>query len=153
MPHFTVTRRVNFAPEQIFAVIADVGSYREFVPLVERSTVRARKTQPDAPEQRFSADLVVAYHPLRIEEHFVSDVETSMQKFSVRTRSRGAALKSLESTWTVTAAGEKQSDVTFEVDYELKGFFLQKIFSGMFDYAVRKIMNAFEDRARALYST
>jgi coenzyme Q-binding protein COQ10 len=151
MPHFKVTRRVNFKPEQIFAVIADVGSYREFVPLVERSTIRARKTAADAPEQKFSADLVVAYHPLRIEEHFASDVETSIREFTVRTKSRGPAVKSLDSTWTVTSAGPDQSDVTFEVEYELKGFFLQKLFSSMFDYAVRKIMTAFEDRAKALY--
>jgi coenzyme Q-binding protein COQ10 len=151
MPHFKVTRRVNFKPEQIFAVIADVGSYREFVPLVERSTVRARKTAIGAPEQKFSADLVVAYHPLRIEEHFASDVETSVKDFTVKTRSRGAAVKSLESTWTVAAVDEEQSDVTFEVEYELKGFFLQKIFSGMFDYAVRRIMTAFEIRASVLY--
>ncbi len=151
MHHFKVTRRVNFKPEQIFAVIADVGSYREFVPLVERSTVRARKTAAGAQEQKFSADLVVAYHPLRIEEHFASDVETSGKEFTVITTSRGKALKSLHSTWTVTSVGDDQSDVTFEVDYELKSFFLQKLFSSMFDYAVRKIMTAFEDRARALY--
>jgi coenzyme Q-binding protein COQ10 len=153
MPHFKVTRRVNFKPEQIFAVIADVGSYREFVPLVERSTVRARKTASDASDQKFSADLVIAYHPLRIEEHFASDVETSIEEFTVKTKSRGSALKSLDSTWTVRAAGINQSDVTFEVNYELKGFFLQKLFSGMFDYAVRKIMAAFEERAKKLYAT
>jgi coenzyme Q-binding protein COQ10 len=153
MPQFKVTRRVSLKPEQIFAVIADVGSYREFVPLVERSTVRGREADTDAGEERFKADLVVAYHPLRVEEHFLSDVETSRKGFTVKTASRGPAIKSLDACWTVADAGDGQSDVTFEVAYELKGFFLQKLFSGMFDYAVRKIMMAFEDRARSLYST
>jgi coenzyme Q-binding protein COQ10 len=152
MPHFQVTRRVSLKPEHIFAVIADVASYREFVPLVERSTVRARDKNAGDGEERFKADLVVAYHPLRVEEHFLSDVETSRQSFTVKTTSRGPAINSLDACWTVSAAGPDQSDVTFEVDYELKGFFLQKIFSGMFDYAVRKIMTAFEERAKSLYS-
>jgi coenzyme Q-binding protein COQ10 len=152
MPHFKVTRRVKFTPEQIFAVIADVGHYKEFLPLVERSTVRSREPQAEG-EEKFKADLVVAYHPLRIEEHFASDVETSRSALTVKTRSKGSALKALSSNWIVMPAGEGQSEVTFEVDYELKSFFLQKIFSGMFDHAVRKVMTAFEDRARALYST
>jgi coenzyme Q-binding protein COQ10 len=152
MPHFKVTRRVSLKPEQIFAVIADVGSYREFVPLVERSTVRARDPHSPQGSEKFKADLVVAYHPLRIEEHFASDVETDRRAMTVKTNSRGSALKSLTSMWQVTSVSENQSDVSFEVDYELKGFFLQKVVSGMFDYAVRKIMNAFEERAKRLYA-
>jgi coenzyme Q-binding protein COQ10 len=151
MQHFKVTRRVKFMPEQIFAVIADVGRYKEFLPLVERSTVRSREPQAEG-EEKFKADMVVAYHPLRIEEHFASDVETSRSALTVKTQSKGSALKALSSNWTVAPAGEGHSDVTFEVDYELKSFFLQKIFSGMFDHAVRKVMTAFEDRAKALYT-
>jgi coenzyme Q-binding protein COQ10 len=152
MPQFKVTRRVQLKPDQIFAVIADVGSYREFVPLVQRSIVRAREAEPFDGNKKFKADLVVAYHPLRIEEHFASDVETSLREMTVKSISRGSAIKRLASCWSVSRVDDDHSDVTFEVDYELKGFFLQRLFSSMFDYAVRKIMTAFEDRARALYS-
>ena len=39
-------------------------------------------------------------------------------------------------------------EIEFTVDYALKSRSLQFLLSGMFDLVVRKIMNAFEARAR-----
>jgi len=153
MPTFTVTRRVALAPRQIFDVISDVARYREFLPLVERSTVRGGRRSTASGDEQFSADLVVAYHPLRIEEHFASEVSTNAEAMTVRTVSNGQALKRLVSSWTIKPVTETESDVVFTVDYEIKGFFLRNLVSGMFDHAVRKIMNSFEERARALYAS
>jgi coenzyme Q-binding protein COQ10 len=152
LPKFTVTRRVAFSPEQIFRVVADVANYKEFLPLVERSTVRNRKPAEEGCE-RFSADLVVGYHKLRIQEEFASQVETSLPKLLVSTVSTGSAVKKLNSTWQITGVADKASDITFTVDYEMKSPMLQMLLGGMFDSAVRKIMSAFEARARELYST
>lgn len=153
MPTFTLTRRIKYRPDQVFSIIADVGKYREFLPLVERSTVRGKRVVEQGGDERFNADLVVAYHPLRIEEHFASEVSTSPTAYTVRTNSSGQALKKLVSSWIVKPAGDNESDVEFTLDYELKSFLLQKILSGMFDHAVRKVMNAFEDRVRAVYAS
>lgn len=153
MPNYTVTRRVKLAPRHIFDVISDVGSYREFLPLVERSTVRGGRRSTSSGDEQFSADLVVAYHPLRIEEHFASEVSTNSETLTVRTTSNGQALKRLVSSWAIRPVGSDEADVIFSVDYEIKGFFLRNIVSGMFDHAVRKIMNAFEERARSLYAS
>jgi coenzyme Q-binding protein COQ10 len=151
LPKFSVTRRVNFSSDQIFAVVADVGRYKEFLPLVERSTVRGRKPAVDGLE-KFNADLVVAYHPLRIQEEFASHVETDANKLLVNTVSHGDAVKTLNSSWQITKISDGSSDITFNVEYELKSKMLQMLLNGMFDAAVRKIMNAFEARAAALYS-
>ena len=55
---------MDFPPGQVFAVVADVAKYKEFIPLVERSTVRNSKPG-DMGCQSFSADLVVAFKKLR----------------------------------------------------------------------------------------
>jgi coenzyme Q-binding protein COQ10 len=47
--------------------------------------------------------------------------------------------------------GDNRCDINFTVDYALKSKMLQVVLSGMFDMAVRKVMSAFEERARALY--
>ncbi len=153
MPQFTVTRQLNFTPQQVFNVISDVASYREFLPLVERSTVRGGRRSTPSGDEQFSADLVVAYHPLRIEEHFASEVATNAEALTIRTISNGQSLRKLVSSWEVRPAENGKSDVVFTVDYEIKGFFLSNIVGGIFDHAVRKIMNAFEERARALYAS
>ena len=152
MPKFTVTRRLGFSPQQVFAVVADVGSYHEFLPLVERSTVRNRKPAI-AGRESFSADLLIGYHKMGIQEVFTSQVETSLGDLSVAAVSSGNAVKKLVSSWQITAIAAAQSDVTFSVDYEMKSTMLQMIMGGIFDAAVRKVMNAFEARVASLYGT
>ena len=152
LPRFTATRRVNFTPAQIFAVVADVGSYKEFLPLVERSTVRNRKPAVDDYES-FHADLVIGYKKMGIHESFSSQVETSRVNLSVNAVSSGKAVKKLISSWQITAVEENKADITFAVDYEMKSHLLQMLLSGMFDHAARKVMGAFEARAEMLYNT
>ncbi len=43
MPTFETTRRVPFTAEQMFAVVADVERYPEFLPLCEGLLVSARE--------------------------------------------------------------------------------------------------------------
>ena len=150
MPKFSTTHRVNFTPQQIFAIVADVGSYREFLPLVERSTVRNRKPAVDGSE-KFGADLLVGYKKMGIQETFSSQVQTSLKDLSVNAVSSGNAVKKLISSWQIAAVGDGKSDITFAVDYEMKNPMLQMLIRGMFDMAARKIMSAFEARAEKLY--
>ena len=150
MPKFFTTHRVDFTPKQIFAVVADVGSYKEFLPLVERSTVRNRKPPVDGNEN-FGADLLVGYKKMGIQETFSSQVQTSLKDMTVNTISTGNAVKKLISSWRITAVEDNKSEITFAVDYEMKSPMLQMIMKGMFDSAARKIMGAFEARAAKLY--
>jgi coenzyme Q-binding protein COQ10 len=152
LPRFTTTRHVNFSPQQIFAVVADVGSYKEFLPLVERSTMRNRKPAVDGYES-FSADLVIGYKKMGIHESFSSQVETSLENLSVNAVSSGKAVKKLISSWQITAVDDNTSDITFAVDYEMKSPILQMIMKGMFNSAAKKIMSAFEARAEKLYKS
>ena len=150
MPKFSTTHRVDFTPQQIFAVVADVGSYKEFLPLVERSTVRNRKPAIDGNEN-FGADLLVGYKKMGIQETFSSQVQTSLKDLSVSAVSSGNAIKKLISSWKIAAVEDGKSEITFAVDYEMKSPMLQMIMKGMFDMASRKILSAFEARAEKLY--
>lgn len=152
MPKFSTTHRVDFTPQQIFAVVADVGSYKEFLPLVERSTVRNRKPAPDGTEN-FGADLLVGYGKMGIHESFSSQVQTSLKDLSVSAVSSGHAVKKLISSWKIAAIEGGKSEITFAVDYEMKSLMLQMIMKGVFDSAARKVMNAFEARAKKLYKS
>jgi coenzyme Q-binding protein COQ10 len=152
VPKFSTIYRVDFTPQQIFAVVADVGSYKEFLPLVERSTVRNRKPSSDGSEI-FGADLLVGYTKMGIQESFSSQVQTSLSDLTVNTISTGNAVKKLISTWKIAAVDDGKSEITFAVDYEMKNPMLQMIMKGMFDSATRKILSAFEARAAKLYKS
>lgn len=150
MPQFSVTRSVPYTAEQVFAIARDVARYKEFLPLVKRSVVRNVKTEADGRES-FEGELTVAYQKLGIEEVMVSRVTVDPAAMTVTARSDQGPVKHLVSEWKIVPTGDNRCDINFSVDYQLKSRRLQMMFSGMFDMAVRKIMSAFEERARALY--
>jgi coenzyme Q-binding protein COQ10 len=150
MPQFSVTRSVPYSAQQVFAIARDVAQYREFLPLVKRSLVRNATTLEDGRET-FEGELTVAYAKLRIEEVMTSDVTVDPQALTVTARSNKGPVRHLVSEWKIVPTGETRCDINFSVDYQLKSRSLQFVFSGMFDLAVRKVMSAFEERARTLY--
>jgi len=150
LPNFSVTRSVPYTAEQVFAIARDVARYKEFLPLVKRSLVRHAKTHEDGTET-FEGELTVAYDKLRVEEVMTSRVTVNPKALTVTARSNEGPVKHLESEWRIAGTGDSRCDITFTVDYQLKSRTLQFMFSGMFDLAVRKVMSAFEERARTLY--
>jgi len=43
MPQFETTRRIRHSPEKMFALVADIEKYPQFLPLCTGLTVRSRK--------------------------------------------------------------------------------------------------------------
>lgn len=150
MPKFNVARSVPHSAEQVFAIAADVANYRHFLPLVKRSVVRNATELPDG-RRTFDGVLTVAYKKLSIEEVMTSHVTVDPANLTVTAESSQGPVKRLVAEWKIVATGENSSDINFAVDYELKSRTLQFVLSGMFDMAVRRIMSAFEERARELY--
>ncbi|PZF76957.1 type II toxin-antitoxin system RatA family toxin [Aestuariivirga litoralis] len=150
MPQFSVSRSVPYTAEQVFAIARDVAKYKEFLPLVKRSLVRGVRMDEQGREH-FEGELTVAYDKLRIEEVMTSRVTVDPAALTVTARSDQGPVKHLVSEWKIVPTGERRCDINFTVDYTLKSKMLQMVLSGMFDMAVRKIMSAFEERARQLY--
>ena len=150
MPNFSVTRRLSYSADQVYNIACDVDSYKEFIPLLKKSTVYNRKTLPDGRES-FDAEFRITYQKLRIEETAISHVVADPVNRIVMSHSSEGAVKSMDSLWKVTSLPDGGSEVEFTIDYTLKSRSMQFLLSGMFDLAVRKVMTAFEDRARKLY--
>ncbi len=150
MPQFNVSRSVPYSAEQVFAITRDVARYKEFLPLVKRSIVRNASSQEDGLET-FEGELTVSHEKLRIEEVMTSHVTVDPAALTVTARSNQGPVKRLVSEWKIVPTGEHRCDINFSVDSELKSRTMQFLLSGMFDMAVRRVMSAFDERARALY--
>jgi coenzyme Q-binding protein COQ10 len=150
MTKYNVSRHVNYSADQIFAIAADVPSYHDFIPLVRLSTVRNWKRHDDGTET-FDANLLITYRKLGIRESFTSKVAVDPKTFTVTSTGGGGAVKSLTSVWKITPSPGGGADIEYAVDFTMNSRSMQFLLSGMFDLAVRKIMTAFEERARALY--
>ena len=152
VPKFNVTRTTPHSAENIFAIVAAVGSYKEFLPLMTQSRVMHRKTLPDGRES-FDATTTIVHDKLRIHETMHSHVIVDRESSTVTAHSADGPLKSLDTRWVIRPLSNGGSEIEFSVDYALKSRSLQFLLSGMFDLVVRKIMNAFEARADELYGS
>jgi coenzyme Q-binding protein COQ10 len=99
----------------------------------------------------FEGELTVSYKKLSIQEVMASNVTVDPAALTVTAESSQGPVKRLVAQWKIVSTGENRCDINFSVDYELKSRTLQFVLSGMFDMAVRRIMTAFEERARELY--
>lgn len=150
MPKFNVSRLVPLDVERVFDVTADVTKYSEFVPLVRESTIANIKTLSDG-RTEFDSSLTISYRKLGISDVLNSHVVVDPSNHTVTATSSEGIVKNMTTIWEVTAHPGGGSDVSYTVDYTLKSKSLQFLMSGLFDSMVRKIMTAFEDRARKLY--
>jgi len=150
LPKFSTTRHVNLTVNQAFSIAADVASYKDFLPLLKRSVVRGERTRVGDTET-FDADLQVAFEKLGLRETFTSHVTIDAANHCVTAISSDGPMKALKAVWNIVAVGESRSDVSITVDYTMKNVMLQMMAGGLTDFAAQKIMQAFEDRGRALY--
>ena len=148
MPHFSTTKRVGVSAELVYRVVADVGAYRDFLPLLQRSHIRGDKRLVKDVEI-FDAELVVAYDKLGLREAFVSRVTCDPHMQEVKATSAEGIFHSMQTVWSIKPAGTA-SNVTVTIDYALRNPLLQFAVAGAMGMAVDKIMLAFEQRAKNL---
>ncbi|WP_419911823.1 type II toxin-antitoxin system RatA family toxin [Hoeflea sp.] len=147
MPKFDTKRFVAHTPEHMFALVADVEKYPEFLPLCEALKVRNRKER--GTKTLLVADMTVGYKAIR--ETFTSQVLLSPDDLVIDVKYLDGPFRYLNNRWGFEAAGEGGCDVSFDIDYEFKSRMLGALMGTMFDRAFHKFAEAFEKRADAIY--
>ena len=147
MPMFNSTRRVKHSPAEMFALVADVEKYPQFLPLCEGLVVRRRTPREDGGEVLL-ADMTVGYKAIR--ETFTSRVTLDPANLKILVEYVDGPFRYLENRWSFRPA-EKGSEVVFFISYEFASRMLGLLMGAMFDKAFRKFAEAFERRADAVY--
>lgn len=150
MPKVTVRRAVALTSAQAFAIAADVASYKDFLPLVTRSTIRG-DVREEGRVKRFAADLMIAVQRLGLHESFTSQVVADAAAQTVVATSQDGPMKELRAEWSIRPIDGTRSTVAINIDYQFKSKLLQLAAGHMMDYAVNRVLEAFEARGRALY--
>ncbi len=147
MPSFRTTRRVRHSPVQMFALVADVEKYPDFVPLCESLRIR-RRAQSGEGIETLVAEMSVGYKA--IQERFTSRVTLDRPRLRILVEYINGPFSYLENRWSfVPAPGG--SDIEFYITYEFKSRALGLLMGAMFDRAFRKFAEAFEERADLVY--
>lgn len=147
MPMFNSTRRVKHSPEQIFALVADVEKYPQFLPLCEGLVIRKRTPREDGSEV-LVADMTVGYKAIR--ETFTSRVTLDPANLKILVEYVDGPFRYLENRWSFKP-DERGCEIGFFISYEFASRMLGLLMGTMFDKAFRKFAEAFERRADLIY--
>ena len=147
MPKASVKRFIECKKEQLIDLVLDIEKYPDFVPFCMGAKVHERKEQGDL--LLIIADLTIGKGPFK--DTYKSDVKFNKKKDSIYVTNLDGPLKHLENKWYFKEEN-KITDVSFEVDFELKNDFLNIVMTKSFQFGLDKIADAFEKRAEELFS-
>jgi coenzyme Q-binding protein COQ10 len=153
LPHHQDSRDLPYSARQMYDLVADIESYPQFLPWNSAARIRSRRETPEGAEE-VAADLVISFKVFR--ERFGSRVllwpadEDGLLR--IDTEYLDGPFKYMRSGWTFRDRPEGGCHVDFFVDFEFKNAILQRLIGVVFTEAMRRIVRAFEERARTLYS-
>lgn len=147
MPTHSEKRQMPYSAQQMYDLVADIGSYPQFLPWCAAS--RERKRIPKGATEIIEADLVISFKVFR--ERFGSRVTLHPQDLRIDVEYLDGPFKFLVNHWQFTQLETGGCEVDFFVDFEFKSVILQKIIGVVFTQAMQRIVAAFESRADALY--
>ncbi len=142
MPTHAEKRYLPYRPDQLFDLVAGVDRYPEFLPWCKAARVTRREGNV------FYADMVVAFRMFR--ERFRSKV-TLWPKYGIDVEYVDGPFRYLNNHWRFEPTPDGGCIVDFYVDFEFRSRLLQQLIGLLFNEAVRRMVSAFEARARQLY--
>jgi len=147
MPKASVKKLIECKKEQLIDLVLDIEKYPEFVPFCVDAKVHEKKEKDNL--LLIVGDLTIGKGPFK--DTYKSDVKYNKKEDSIFVTNLDGPLKHLENTWHFK---EKNNitEVSFEVDFELKNEFLNIVMTKSFQFALDRIADAFEKRAEDLFS-
>ena len=149
MPHHHETRQLPHSAAQMYALVADVARYPEFLPW--NSAARIRQRYPITGGEVMEADLVISFKLFR--EKFGSRVVLYPDQGRIETEYLDGPLKHLKSVWLFRDLPQGGSEVDFTVDFEFRNAILASVIGLVFNEAMTRIVQAFEKRAKTIYAS
>jgi coenzyme Q-binding protein COQ10 len=149
MPRIEESRRLPYSARQMYDLVADVRRYPEFLPWT--AAARIRSDVDKGAYREMLADLVVSFKVFR--ESFGSRVRLYDDARRIETEYLDGPFRYLQSEWTFRDMPDGGCEVRFWVDFEFRNPILRRVLGAVFDEAMRRVVAAFEKRARELYGT
>jgi len=138
-------RIVPHPVEVMYAIVADVGRYPEFLPWVTSLTVKSREWIDT--REMLLAEMSVGFGALS--ERYTSRVMLDPERRRIDVAQTDGPFRVLENHWQFTP-DPKGCRVDFAIAFEFRSRLLDAIASAAFERVMLKMTGAFEARARVL---
>tara|TARA_B110000196_G_C20600932_1_gene410742 strand:- start:16 stop:471 length:456 start_codon:yes stop_codon:yes gene_type:complete len=148
MPKASVKRLIECKKNQLIDLVLDIEKYPEFVPFC--LDVHIYEKNKEGNIILIIADLTIGKGTFK--DTYKSDVKFNIVDSSIKVTNIGGPLKHLENTWNFNEK-EKGTEISFDIDFEIKNKFLNIVMAKSFQFGLDKITDAFQKRAEDLYKS
>ena len=145
MPKASIKRNINCSKKDLIDLVLNIEEYPKFIPYCLNAHIY--KDESVGNFQYIEADLTIGKGPFK--DTYKSDVKFDKKESIIYVKNIEGPLKYLENKWKFDQK-ENFTEVTFDLDFELKNKFLNIFMNKSFKYGLDKIADAFQNRAEKL---
>ena len=146
MPQASVKRLIQIEKKNLINLVLDIDKYPNFIPYCINSKVYERNDKGE--NIYIIADLTIGKGIFR--DTYKSDVRFNKKEDTIYVTNIDGPLKYLKNKWYFNQK-DNMTEVSFDVDFELKNKFLNILMTKSFTYGLNKIADAFQKRAEELF--
>ena len=147
MPKASIKRNINCSKKDLIDLVLNIEEYPKFIPYCLNAHIY--KDESVGNFQYIEADLTIGKGPFK--DTYKSDVKFDKKESIIYVKNIEGPLKYLENKWKFDQK-ENFTEVTFDLDFELKNKFLNIFMNKSFEYGIDKIADAFQSRAEKLFN-
>ena len=147
MPKASIKRNINCSKKDLIDLVLNIEEYPKFIPYCLNAHIY--KDESVGNFQYIEADLTIGKGPFK--DTYKSDVKFDKKESIIYVKNIEGPLKYLENKWKFDQK-ENFTQVTFDLDFELKNKFLNIFMNKSFKYGLDKIADAFQSRAEKLFN-
>ena len=148
MPKASVKRLIECKKKDLIDLVLDIEKYPEFVPFCFDAKIYENKNEGNL--TKIIADLTIGKGPFK--DTYKSDVVFNKKTDSIFVKNIEGPLNHLSNNWTFSDKKNGITEVTFDIDFEIKNKFLNSLMVVSFQFGLEKIADAFQKRAEDLFS-
>ena len=147
MPKASVKRLIECQKKDLINLVLDIEKYPQFVPFCYDAKIYENKNEGDL--QKIIADLTIGKGPFK--DTYKSDVSFDKKNDSIFVKNIEGPLNHLTNNWKFIYKNNSITEVTFDIDFEIKNKFLNSLMVVSFQFGLEKIADAFQKRAEDLF--
>ena len=146
MPSASIKKIIPCEKNQLIDMVLDIERYPEFVPWCLEGKIHKKNE---------TKDLIEIKGDLKVGNRFIHETYSSLVLFykkedKIIVTNIEGPVKNLSNIWKFKSINHS-TQLNFEIDFELKNNLLNIIMKRSFKFGLKKIADAFEERAIKLY--
>ena len=134
---------LNYNAKELFDIVLDIEKYPDYIPWCKKINILKRN------KNSIKANMIVNYKLLPTQQ-FISIVTYDVKNLLIKTQYIEGPLKNLDTIWKFVKIEKNKTIVNFNIKFEFKNFFHQKISEVFYSLVENKMMESFEKRAKKI---